>query len=364
VTKKFVPYNYYIIEKLVILMNSVLLNGKKVGDGEPCYFIAEIGVSFKDFSEGKRLIDSAKKMGVDAVKFQTYEANTLTTKKNKFDLEITGKVSQYDFHKKYELSKELQKEIVDYAKKCGITIFSAPSHMNDIEIIEEMELPIYKIGSDLACHIPLLEKIARIGKPIILSTGMCTVDEIHNSVKAIKNQGNEQIVLMHCVADYPSKLEEANLNAIISMKKEFGIPVGYSDHTLGTITTLAGAIIGANIIERHFMDPKNMQSPDDPHSLQKEDFGNLIKSIKKIEIAKGSGLKVPSKSEQKNLLNNRVSIIAMTDIPKGTIIEKNMIDIRRPGRGIQPIFYNEIIGMKSKSRIFAEDPILWKDLEE
>ena len=344
-------------------MKPVKLEGKFVGDGYPCYTITEIGVAFKNFEEGKRLIDSAIEMGADSVKFQTYEAETVTTKNNYYSLDITGHVSQYEFHKELELPKSLQKEIVEYAFKRGITIFSAPSHIKDLEFMEEMNLPIYKIGSDLAYHIPLLKKIANFGKPIILSTGMCTMAEIHDSVEAIKNQGNEQIILMHCVADYPSKLEEANLGAIQSMKKEFDIPVGYSDHTIGTFTTLAGAIMGANLIERHFRDERNAPSPDDGHSLVKDQFAELIKSIRKFEQAKGSGIKKPSKHEEKNLLTNRVSIIAMEDISKGTKISEKMIDIRRPGTGIQPIYFEKVLGMKAKNNVSAEEPLTWDMLE-
>ncbi len=344
-------------------MKPVKLGEKFVGDSYPCYTIAEIGVAFKNFEEGKRLIDSTIEMGADSVKFQTYEAETVSTKNNYYDLEITGHISQYEFHKQLELSKDLQKQIVKYANECGITIFSAPSHIKDLEFMEEMNLPIYKIGSDLACHIPLLKKIAKFGKPIILSTGMCTMDEIHASVDTIKNQGNDQIVLMHCVADYPSKLEEANLNAIQSMKKEFDVPVGYSDHTIGSLTTLAGAVMGANLIERHFRDERNASSPDDGHSLVKSQFAELIKSIRKIEQAKGSGIKTPSKSEKKNLLTNRVSIIVMEDIPKDTTITEKMIDIRRPGGGIQPIHFDKVIGMKTKINISAEEPLTWNMLE-
>jgi N,N'-diacetyllegionaminate synthase len=344
-------------------MKPVKLGKKFVGDGYPCYIIAEIGVSFRNFEEGKRLIDSAIEMGADAIKFQTYEADTFTTKKNFYSMEITGNVSQYEFHKDLELSKELQKEIIQYANEKGITIFSAPSHIKDLEFMKELNIPIYKIGSDLACHIPLLKEVAKLGKPIILSTGMCTMKEIHDSVDAIHSQNNDQIILLHCVADYPSKLEEANLNAIKSMKKEFDIPVGYSDHTLGTLVTLSGAILGANVIERHFRDERNAPSPDDEHSLVKTEFIELIDSIRKFEKAKGTGKKIPSKHEQKNLQSNRVSIIAMKEISKGEIISNDMIDIRRPGTGIQPIHYDEVLGKKTKQNIKFEESLTWEMLE-
>ena len=158
-----------------------------MGDSHPCYIIAEIGNSFKNFEQAQKLIDAAKDIHVDAVKFQTWNAETLTTKNNFFDLQVTGHISQYEFHKKYQISEELQKKIVEYAREVRIPIFSAPSHTQDLELIDKLELPFYKIGSDLACHIPLLREIAKKKKPIILSTGMCTLEEIKESVKDRKS---------------------------------------------------------------------------------------------------------------------------------------------------------------------------------
>ena len=208
-------------------MKSIYVRDRAIGDGYPCYVVAEIGGAFTNFEEAKRLIDDAIEIKVDAIKFQTLEAETITTKKNYFDLEATGHVRQYDVFKHFELPKELQLEVVNYAKKKGVTIFTAPSHIRDVNLMEEMNLDVYKIGSDLACHIPLLRKVAKLNKPIILSTGMCTLEEVRDSVTAIRNEGNEKIILMHCVSNYPAKLEELNLDAINTMKKEFDLSVGF-----------------------------------------------------------------------------------------------------------------------------------------
>jgi len=345
-------------------VRSVRLEDKTVGDGNPCYFVAEIGGLFKTFEEAKRLIDSAIETGVSAIKFQTLEAETITTKNNLFHLGVTGEVSQYEFFKKFEPSKELQKQIVTYANDKEITIFSAPSHIKDLEIMREMDLSIYKIGSDLACHIPLLKEVAKIGKPIILSTGMCSLDEVRESVKCILNEGNDQVILLHCVSDYPAKEEESNLRAIIELKKEFGIPVGFSDHSIGTTIPLTAAILGANIIEKHMRHPENRSFPDDVHSLTPDQFSDLITSIRKMEVVLGDGKKKPSYSELQNLQRNRVSIISTKKIPKGSIITEQFLDIRRPGTGIQPIYFERIIGMKAIVDIEEETPLEWKMLEE
>ncbi|RMW38790.1 MAG: N-acylneuraminate-9-phosphate synthase [Candidatus Nitrosopelagicus sp.] len=344
-------------------MKDVKLLDKIVGDEHPCYVVAEIGGAFTNFEEAKRLIDSGLEIGVDAIKFQTLEAETITTKDNYFGFEATGNVRQYDVFKHFELSKDLQKQVVDYARNRKIPIFSAPSHIKDLEIMKEMDLDIYKIGSDLACHVPLLKKIATFDKPIILSTGMCDLEEVRESVNAIKDQGNEKIILMHCVSNYPSSIDELNLNAIETMKKEFDIPVGFSDHTIGINSTVAAANMGANIIERHFRDIRNTPGPDDIHSLLKEDFERMIKNIRDIEKARGTGIKKPTDSEKKNLDTNRVSIIAMKEIPKGVEILEDMIDIRRPGTGILPINFEKIIGMKTCCTIKAEEPLTWDMIE-
>ncbi len=344
-------------------MKKIKLAEKWIGDKYPCYIIAEIGNLFKNFEEAKRLIDSAKEIGVDAIKFQTWDAETLTTKKNFFDMDLTGHVSQYKFHKEIQISEELQLKIVQYAKSNNMTIFSAPSHVKDLDLMEKMDLPFYKIGSDLACHIPLLKKVAKLNKPIILSTGMCTMQEIHDSVNSILNVGNNQLILLHCISDYPAKIEESNLNAILEMKKEFDLPVGFSDHTIGNLASLTAVAMGANLIERHFRDPRNGSFPDDIHALTKKEFSNLINSIKNIEKARGTGIKEPSKSEKTNLLTNRVSIVSMKEIKAGTILDEKMIDIRRPGNGIQPIHFEKVLGKKASVDIPKEIPIKWDMLE-
>lgn len=344
-------------------MKNMHLGSNLVGDGYPCYMIAEIGNLFKTFDEAKRLIDSSLLMNVDAIKFQTWNAETLTTKKNIFDLEVTGNVSQYEFHKEIQISEELQFEIVEYAKKKGLTIFSAPSHIDDLSLMEKLDLPIYKIGSDLACHVPLLKKVAKFEKPIILSTGMCTMDEVKTSVNTILDEGNDKLILLHCISDYPAKLEESNLNAINEMKKEFNLPVGFSDHSIGSLCSLSAAIMGSNVIEKHLRHPENSSSPDDSHSLTPKQFLELIKSIRLSESAKGSGKKFPSISEQKNLQKNRVSIIVMQDIKKGTKISAEMLDIRRPGNGIPPFYYYDILSKTVKLDISKETPLTWDMIE-
>lgn len=344
-------------------MKTIKLGKKSVGDGFPCYIIAEIGGLFKNFEEAKRLIDSAIKIGVDSVKFQTLEAETVTIKNNFFDMENTGKISQYELLKDFEIPKDVQMEIVEYANSNEITIFSAPSHLTDLDIMKKMDLPIFKIGSDLACHIPLLKEVAKLNKPIILSTGMCSLEEVRESVKAIFSTGNNQLAILHCVSNYPANPEEINLNAIMTLKNEFDVPVGFSDHTIGKTIPLGAVAMGANLLEKHFKDLKNSSSPDDIVALDKNQFTSMISSIRLIEKAMGDGKKLPTESERKNLLTNRVSVISLTEIKAGQIISRDFIDIRRPGTGIQPIHFEKVIGKKAKIDIPKEVPLTFDMFE-
>ena len=339
------------------MVDSIRIIDSNVGDSHPCFFVAEIGGLFSNFQEAKRLIDSALEIGVNALKFQTLQADTITTKKNFFDLGVTGHISQYDFFKKFELSMDLQKKIVNYANDCGIGIFSAPSHIKDLELMEKMNLPVYKIGSDLACHTPLLRKIGELGKPIILSTGMTTLDEVRDSINTVYDTGNKNLILLHCVADYPCKIDEVNLKVIKTMKDEFDIPVGYSDHTIGINTSFASAVLGANLIEKHFKHPNNDRYVDDVHALDPTQFSELILAVRDFEKSKGDGEKIPSVSEKINLITNRVSIVSIVPIKKGGVITHEMIDVRRPGTGLAPKYYDKLIGAKALVDIPKECPI-------
>jgi N-acetylneuraminate synthase len=344
-------------------MKSIKLGNKYVGDENPCYIIAEIGGLFKNFEEAKRLIDSAMEIGIDSVKFQTLEADTVTIKDNFFNMENTGRISQYELLKNFEISKDVQMEIVEYANSHNITIFSAPSHLNDLDIMKKLDLQIFKIGSDLACHIPLLKEVAKLNKPIILSTGMCSLEEVKKSVDAIFSTGNNQLAILHCVSNYPASPEEINLNAIMTLKKEFDVPIGFSDHSKGKAIALGAVAMGANLIEKHFMDFRNSPSPDDIVALDKNMFTSMISSIRLIEKAMGNGEKLPTESEKKNILTNRVSIISLVEIKAGQTISRDVIDIRRPSIGIQPIHFEKIIGKKAKIDIPKETPLTFDMLE-
>lgn len=341
-------------------MKTIKIENFIVGKHEPVFFIAEIAGNFKTFNDAKKIIGSAITAGCHCIKFQTFDADTVTTKTNMFDMENVGKVSQYEILKNMQCPQEVQRKIMKYCKKEKILAFSSPSHISDINFLEDMENPVYKIGSDLACHLPLLKIVAKLDKPIILSTGMCTLEEVRTSINSILNEGNDQILLMHCVADYPTQVEEINLSVLKTLKEEFGFPVGYSDHSVGPEMSLMAIALEANAIERHFKHKDTYQGPDAVLSSDETEMGYIVDTSRKIHKAMGDGIKKPSRHEFKNRITNRVSICSLVDIPKGTIIMEDMVDIRRPGSGIQPVYFEQIMGRTARKSIPKNEVITWE----
>jgi len=340
-------------------MRSVKIRDATIGDNNPVYIIAEIGGNFLNFKEATRLIDLAIEVGADAVKLQTYRAETIASKSAVYDMPNTGHANQFELFKKYEIDFELHKEIWDYCREKEICVFSTPSHISDVELLEKLDCPVYKIGSDDAVNIPFLEEVASIGKPIILSTGMCTMNEVRESVSAILGKGNAEIILLHCVTNYPADPAHTNLRCIPAMKAEFGLPIGYSDHTIGIACCIGAAAIGANVLEKHFTYDKNAEGPDHMLSADTEEMRQIIYNVRTIETAMGDGVKRPSEGEKTTRINNRKSIVSVQAIPRGKDITSDMIAIKRPGFGIEPKFFQEVIGRTAKIDIKTEEPILW-----
>lgn len=344
-------------------MSSVTLNGTRIGDGRPCYFIAEIAGNFADETEAARIVDAAIHAGAHAIKFQTFDADTITTRANRFDMPSVGTRRQYDVFREAQTPFELQQYVVRYCKERNITVFSAPSHMKDIDFMLKLDMPAWKIGSDLATHIPLIREVARTGKPIFLSTGMCTLEEVEQSVTEIRKQGNENPLLLHCVSNYPGMAREQNLRAMTTLRERFGVPVGFSDHVPGIIVSLAAVAMGADILERHFWCAGNRPGADRNISSDETEFRRLTTEAAEIHIALGNGVKEPATSERKNLRANRASIILMKNVEAGTALTPDMLDIRRPGDGLPPGEWSNVIGRRLKQNLPAETPLNWRHLE-
>ena len=338
-------------------MKSLTIGKSRIGDNFSTYIIAEIGGNFSTFEQGKTLIDAATSCGANAVKIQTFKADKLVSTYAIFDMpSVGGRKKQLDVIRKLELNEKIQKKLFGYCTNKKITFFSTPSHPNDVDFLENIGIKLYKIGSDDLTNIPLIKYISKCKKPTIISTGMSNMKEIKDAVEAYSSQNNK-LALLHCVSMYPYDPKYSNLNAINTMKKEFKIPIGWSDHTKGIEICIAAVALGANIVEKHFTLNKKAKGPDHVLSSDPRDFSNMVKSIRLIEAAKGTGMKKPAKCELSSLKNVRKSIVASKDIPAGTILTDNFLEIKRPGNGISPNKLNLIIGKRIKKMVMKDKPI-------
>jgi len=327
------------------------------------YIIAEIGGNFITFNEAKKLIDAASACGVDAIKLQTYRAETISSKSAIFDMENTGVTSQFDLFKQYEVDEALHRQVFDYIESKGLDWFSTPSHETDVDMLEELGVCAHKIGSDDAVNIPFLKYVAQTSKPIILSTGMCTMEEVRESVSAILSEGNEQLVLLHAITSYPTHPEDVNLKAMQSMMREFPqIPIGYSDHTIGTTACICAAAMGAQVIEKHFTYDKQADGPDHMLSADPGEMKAIVDAIRIFEKMKGSGIKRPADGEKITRVNNRKSVVISADLPAGHVLEREDLAIKRPGYGIEPKHFEQLIGRSINCDLELDSVLTWGNL--
>jgi N,N'-diacetyllegionaminate synthase len=330
---------------------------------ECCYIIAEIGGNFTTLKQGKKLVDAAADCGVDAIKLQTYRADTISSKQAMFEMENTGSVPQYELFKKYEVGERLHKAMFKYIESKELDWFSTPSHESDVDLLENMQVGAHKIGSDDAVNIPFLQYVASTRKPILLSTGMCTMDEVRESVNAILTQGCKKLILLHAITSYPTHPESVNLQAMQSLMNEFPqLDVGYSDHTLSPVACLCAVAMGARVIERHFTYDKNEDGPDHMLSADPSEMKWLVDAVRTFEIMKGDGIKRPAESEKITLKNNRKSVVLTTDLVAGEQLSFDNVAIKRPGYGIKPKFLSKIIGRKISKDMQSGMIVLWSDL--
>lgn len=342
-------------------MKKIRIGNKLIGEGEPCFIIAEAGVNHNgDIKLAKKLIEVAKKAGADAVKFQTFKAESIVVKdaqKAEYQKETTGEGSQYEMIKSLELSKEEFGELAEYARKKDIMFLSSPFDKESVDLLHELDVPAFKIGSGEITNFPLLRYVAKKGKPIILSTGMATLGEVEEALNVIRSEGVEDVILLHCVSNYPAKIEEINLRAMRTLKCAFKLPVGFSDHTLGITVPIAAVALGACVIEKHFTLDRNLPGPDHRASLKPNELKEMVKAIREVERALGDGIKRPTADEEEVKKVVRRSIVAKVDIPEGVIIMEDMLDIKRPGIGIEPKYMKTIIDRKARKEIKKDELI-------
>ena len=328
------------------------------------FIIAEAGVNHNGSIDlAKKLIDVASAAGADAVKFQTFKAKNLATKsseKANYQKNTTHqKQTQFDMLKKLELSKEMHIELINYSKNKDIKFLSSPFDHDSIELLKDLGLEIFKIPSGEITNLPYLRHIGKLNKKIILSTGMSNIDEVKNALDILVSSGTKKnnITVLHANTEYPTQMEDVNLKAMVIMGKELNVNFGYSDHTLGIEVDIAAVALGASIIEKHFTLNCNMEGPDHKASLEPDQLNKMVISIRNIEKALGNGIKKPSKSELPNIQIVRKSIIAKTKIKKGEILNENNLAVKRPGGGISPMKWDEIIGTKA-IKDYNEDELL------
>lgn len=336
-------------------MRKIEIARRMIGPGYPCFMIAEAGVNHNgSLDTALRLVDVAVCASADAVKFQTFTAECVVTKdapKAAYQKETTGSnESQLQMLKKLELSPEAHRELQSYCGKRGILFLSSPFDEKSADFLEGLDIPAFKIPSGEITNLPFLEHVARKGKPMIVSTGMSTFEEVKSAVAIIRNTGNSDLILLQCVSAYPANAADANLMAMQTMATAFDVPVGYSDHTLGIEVALAAVALGAHVIEKHFTLDRSLPGPDHRASLEPDELGVLVGGIRNVQVALGHGRKEPAPCEADIAAVARKSIVTACHIPVGTIVTRDLIVMKSPGTGLQPSMLGQIIG-----RIAARD---------
>ncbi len=339
-----------------------------IGNGLPAFIIAEIGINHNgNIDRARELITAAKKAGANAVKFQSFKAEKMCDMhlNETKDVEgITGGTkSSYDMYKALEVTDEMHYELLKHAHNEGIIFFSSVFDEQTADFLDALDVPAYKIASGDLTHLPLIEHVAKKGKPILISTGLATMDDVVKAVNVCHRVGNDQLVLLHCVSSYPPPAEDVNLNAMLTMARTFSHPVGYSDHCEGSLACIAAVSMGATVIEKHFTLDNAWQGPDHRISLTAEMFADCVRMIRDIEAMKGNGIKVPAKSERDAVTSSRRSIRIRGAVTEGEIITPDKIIMLKPEIGLPPEDINRILGRKAKKNLGNHAPVTWGVIE-
>jgi N,N'-diacetyllegionaminate synthase len=326
--------------------------------------IAEAGVNHNgSFKLAKLLVDKAKEANVDYVKFQIGDPVKVTSKyaqmANYQKNNIGAESSQLDMIKKISLSYEDHKSLFLYCKQSAVKYLCTPFELNSIDFLKSLHLGLWKIPSGEITNYPYLKKIAQTGEPVILSTGMCTMEDVENAIDILTDNGTakNEITVLHCNTEYPTPMEDVNLRAMQTISQKLGVKVGYSDHTLGIEVPIAAVALGATVIEKHFTLDRNMKGPDHKASLEPDELKAMVLAIRNIERAMGTGDKVVTDSERKNMTVARKSIVALTRIKKGDLFSETNISVKRPGSGISPMLWESVLGQIAPHD-FEEDELI------
>ena len=323
----------------------------QIGSADSVFIIAEVGTNFQSIAEARALFKAAADAGADAVKLQTYRAETVAMPGAMFTLEDGSQISQYDYFKEHEVSFEAHVELRDYARELGLVFFSTPGYYDDVDMLEELGVSLYKTGSDDLTNYPFLDYIARRNKPMIISTGMCSLAEIERAVTTIKNAGNEDLILLHCVVGYPAPVDQANLRVIETLRSAFETQVGFSDHCHGEVAAVLAVALGATVIEKHLTLDRSIGGPDNDVACEPAEFKVYVEAIRMASAAMGRSEKRLLPTEEKWRQAARKSIVAACDIAMGTEITQAMLTIKRPSTGMHPQDLELVVGRKARVAI-------------
>lgn len=348
--------------------SEITIDNRKIGSDNPPYVIAELSANHNGSLERALVtIDMAKAMGADAIKLQTYSADTMTIDCDNEHFQIHGGLwDGYNLYKLYQWAQtpfEWHKAMFDHARKIGITVFSTPFDETAVDLLESLDCPAYKIASFEATDLPLIEKVAKTGKPLIISTGMANEEEINDLVNTAKNAGCTDLVLLHCISSYPAPVEQSNLHTINDIAERWQVIPGLSDHTLGTTVAITAVALGACVIEKHVTLSRDDKGPDSEFSLEPDELKQLVEQCKLAWQSLGIASFDKKPAELANLKFRR-SLFFVKDITQGTVITSDHVRRIRPGAGLAPKFYNDVIGATTISDISRGTPVGWELLVE
>ncbi len=344
-------------------MKAVCIAGQLVGEGSRCFVIAEAGANHnRDLGMGKALIDVAVEAGADAVKFQTYSAETLySTKTPRFKyLEKVSGEDVYDLIHSIELPRGWQADLARYCADKGIAFLSTPFDRAAVDELDALAVPAFKVASFEIVDLGLIRHVASKGRPVILSTGMATYGEIQEAIDACRAAGSDDIVLLHCISLYPTPARLVNLRAIPNMQAAFQRPVGLSDHTMGTAIPAAAVALGASVIEKHYTLDRTLPGPDHPFAVEPDELKALVAGIRDVEQGLGDGMKAgPAPEEAEMFRLARRSIVVARDVPAGKVLEEADLTVKRPGFGIKPNLLPFVVGRRAKRGLEYDDILTW-----
>lgn len=344
---------------------SIKIGDKLIGHNHPSYIIAEIGANFDNsLSKAKELCAAAKEAGADCAKFQSFISEKIVSAKGFSQMQLKGVHGSWgrpvnEVFKDAEFPREWHAEVMQYCSKIGIDFSSSPYDFEAVDLCVELKVPFIKIGSGEITWLEMLEYVAKKNLPMILATGDATLSEIDEAIRTIEATGNNKLILLQCITNYPSMIESANINVLKTYQNAFDILTGYSDHSPGDVVILGSIALGGCVVEKHFTLNKKDKGPDHPHSMDVEEMTTMIKRIRQLELAMGSTRKFVVEEESETVTVQRRGLYAARDIKKGEIISDNDITVLRPALGILPKYKSVLIGKTSKVDIGANEPLFW-----